>query len=65
MSQEIKRRQVGATVFPAPRKRPALERLRPPAECATTDLITELAQKVKVAARKVRRQSHDDEPEAA
>ena len=58
-------RKAGERVFPAPRKRPALELLRPPSECSTTDLITELAQKVKVAARRVRRQPNDDDPKAA
>ncbi len=60
-------RKAGERVFPAPRKSP-LELLRPPSECSTTDLITELAHKVKVAARRVRRQpvpTNDDEPEAA
>ncbi len=63
-NKPTKLRKAGERVFPAPRQSP-LKLLRPLSECSTTDLITELSQKVKVAARRVRRQPHDDEPEAA
>jgi hypothetical protein len=49
--------------------KPKLRLLRPPAECATTNLITELSQEVKSILQGMKRKRaparDDDEPEAA
>ncbi len=63
-NKSLRLRKAGERVFLTPRKS-LLELLRPPAECSTTDFISELSQKMQVGARRVRRQPHDDEPEAA
>ena len=62
-----KRRKAGALVYA--KQRPKLELIKPGSECATTDLITELSQEVKVMLGKTNRHqqkaSEDNTPEAA
>lgn len=66
-NKPAKPRRAGSSAFP--KQKPQLRLLKPDQECATTDIITELSQEVKVMLGEQKRRrvvvQDDDAPDAA